>query len=161
MALDKLARGLELFGPVFMQLYGQSEAPDFITRLRREDHDLTRPERLASCGQVTDPHGAGGRGRRRTGRCRPGEVGQVVARGPYVMRGYHNLPEKTARDAGRTAGCTPATSAASTSDGYLFLLDRMNDMIISGGMNVYCAEVEIVRPGMSRGRPGGGGRPAR
>src|SRR5258708_5929104 len=52
-ALDKLARGLELFGPVFVQLYGQSEAPDFITRLRREDHDLTRPERLASCGQVT------------------------------------------------------------------------------------------------------------
>jgi fatty-acyl-CoA synthase len=141
-ALDKLARGLELFGPVFMQLYGQSEAPDFITRLRREDHDLTRPERLASCGQVTTfmemavvdaedrplPAGA---------------VGQVVARGPYVMRGYHNMPEKTAQtlawgwlhtgDVGRL-----------DEDGYLYLLDRMNDMIISGGMNVYSSEVEIV-----------------
>ena len=51
-ALEKLARGLELFGPVFVQLYGQSESPDFITRLRREDHDLSHQERLASCGQV-------------------------------------------------------------------------------------------------------------
>ena len=141
-ALDKLARGLELFGPVFMQLYGQSEAPDFITRLRREDHDLTRPERLASCGQVTtlmemavvDDED------------RPlpaGEAGQVVARGPYVMRGYHNLPEKTAET---LAGGWLHTGDVGRldEDGYLYLLDRMNDMIISGGMNVYSSEVEVV-----------------
>jgi fatty-acyl-CoA synthase len=141
-ALDKLARGLELLGPVFMQLYGQSEAPDFITRLRREDHDVTRPERLASCGQVTtfmemavvDAED------------RPlsvGEVGQVVARGPYVMRGYHNMPAKTAET---LAGGWLHTGDIGRldEDGYLYLLDRMNDMIISGGMNVYSSEVEIV-----------------
>jgi fatty-acyl-CoA synthase len=141
-ALDKLARGLELFGPVFVQLYGQSEAPDFITRLRREDHDLARPDRLASCGQVTTlmelavvdaadrPVPAG-------------EVGQVLARGPYVMRGYHNLPEKSAQT---LAGGWLHTGDIGRIDsgGYLFLLDRMNDMIISGGMNVYCSEVEVV-----------------
>jgi fatty-acyl-CoA synthase len=141
-ALDKLARGLELFGPVFMQLYGQSEAPDFITRLRREDHDLARPERLASCGQVTtfmemavvDDED------------RPlpaGEAGQVVARGPYVMRGYHNLPEKT--DETLAGGWLHTGDLGRLDeDGYLYLLDRMNDMIISGGMNVYSAEVEVV-----------------
>ena len=141
-APDKLARGLELFGPVFMQLYGQSEAPDFITRLRREDHDLTRPERLASCGQVTtfmemavvDDEDRP---------LPPGAAGQVVARGPYVMRGYHNLPEKTAET---LAGGWLHTGDVGRldEDGYLYLLDRMNDMIISGGMNVYSAEVEVV-----------------
>jgi fatty-acyl-CoA synthase len=142
MALDKLTQGLELFGPVFMQLYGQSEAPDFITRLRREDHDLTRPGLLGSCGQVAtlmqlavvdaagDP-------------VAPGESGQVVARGPYVMRGYHNMPEKTA-DTVRDGWLYTGDVGRLDEHGYLFLLDRMNDMIISGGMNVYSAEVESV-----------------
>ena len=159
MAVEKLARGLELFGPVFMQLYGQSEAPDFITRLRREDHDLSHPERLASCGQVATfmemvvadaarPAAAAG------------QVGQVLARGPYLMRGYHNLPEKSAQT---LAGGWLHTGDIGRidADGYLFLLDRMNDMIISGGMNVYCSEVESVLAGCARRRPGGGGRPAR
>jgi fatty-acyl-CoA synthase len=144
-ALDKLARGLELFGPVFMQLYGQSEAPDFITRLRREDHDPARPERLASCGQVTtlmemavvDDEDRP---------LPPGEAGQVVARGPYVMRGYHNMPVKTAET---LAGGWLHTGDVGRldEDGYLYLLDRMNDMVISGGMNVYSAEVEVVVQG--------------
>jgi fatty-acyl-CoA synthase len=144
-ALDKLARGLRLFGPVFMQLYGQSEAPDFITRLRREDHDLARPERLASCGQVTtfmemaivDDED------------RPvpvGQPGQVVARGPYVMHGYHNLPEKSAETLARGWLHTGDVGRLDE-DGYLYLLDRMNDMIISGGMNVYSSEVEVVIQG--------------
>jgi fatty-acyl-CoA synthase len=140
--LETLSRGLRTFGPVFVQLYGQSESPDFITRLRREDHDLDHPERLSSCGQATalvevaifddddQP-------------LPPGEVGQVVARGPFVMVGYHNLPEKSAT--------TLADGWLHTGDvgrldeqGYLFLLDRLNDMIISGGMNVYSTEVENV-----------------
>jgi fatty-acyl-CoA synthase len=140
--LETLGRGLRTFGPVFVQLYGQTESPDFITRLRREDHDLDYPERLASCGQATalvelaifdeDDHPLP-----------PGQAGQVVARGPFVMVGYHNLPEKSAEtlkggwlhtgDVGRV-----------DEDGYLFLLDRLNDMIISGGMNVYSTEVENV-----------------
>jgi fatty-acyl-CoA synthase len=142
MALDKLVRGLELFGPVFMQLYGQSEAPDFITRLRREDHDLTRPDLLNSCGQVAtfmqmevvDADG---------NPVPTGEAGQVVTRGPYVMRGYHNMAEKTA-DTVRDGWLYTGDVGRLDESGYLFLLDRMNDMIISGGMNVYSAEVETV-----------------
>jgi fatty-acyl-CoA synthase len=145
MAVEKLARGLELFGPVFMQLYGQSEAPDFITRLRREDHDPGRPERLASCGQVTafmELAVADGQDQPLPA----GQVGQVLARGPYLMRGYHNLPEKSAQT---LAGGWLHTGDIGRldADGYLFLLDRMNDMIISGGMNVYCSEVETVLAG--------------
>jgi fatty-acyl-CoA synthase len=142
MALDKLTQGLELFGPVFMQLYGQSEAPDFITRLRREDHDLTRPGLLSSCGQVATlmqlavVNAAGDP-------VAPGESGQVVARGPYVMRGYHNMPGKTAETV-RDGWLYTGDVGRLDEHGYLFLLDRMNDMIISGGMNVYSAEVESV-----------------
>jgi fatty-acyl-CoA synthase len=145
MAVDKLARGLTLFGPVFMQLYGQSEAPDFITRLRREDHDLSHPERLASCGQVTafmEMVVADAQDRPLPA----GQVGQVLARGPYLMRGYHNMPDKSAQT---LAGGWLHTGDIGRidADGYLFLLDRMNDMIISGGMNVYCSEVESVVAG--------------
>jgi fatty-acyl-CoA synthase len=145
MAVDKLARGLTLFGPVFMQLYGQSEAPDFITRLRREDHDLSHPERLASCGQVTafmEMVVADAQDRPLPA----GQVGQVLARGPYLMRGYHNMPDKSAQT---LAGGWLHTGDIGRidADGYLFLLDRMNDMIISGGMNVYCSEVESVLAG--------------
>jgi fatty-acyl-CoA synthase len=128
-----------------MQLYGQSEAPDFITRLRREDHDLSHPERLASCGQVTalmELAVADAQDRPLPA----GEVGQVLARGPYLMRGYHNMPEKSAQT---LAGGWLHTGDIGRidADGYLFLLDRMNDMIISGGMNVYCSEVGVVLQG--------------
>jgi fatty-acyl-CoA synthase/long-chain acyl-CoA synthetase len=71
MAVDKLARGLTLFGPVFMQLYGQSEAPDFITRLRREDHDLS---------QLRPGDGLHGDGRRR--RPGPSAAGRPGRPGP-------------------------------------------------------------------------------
>jgi fatty-acyl-CoA synthase len=140
--LETLSRGLRTFGPVFVQLYGQSESPDFITRLRREDHDLDRPERLTSCGQATalvevaivddDDRPLP-----------PGQAGQVVARGPFVMVGYHNLPEKSATTLARGWLHTGDVGRLDD-DGYLFLLDRLNDMIISGGMNVYSTEVENV-----------------
>ncbi len=93
---ERLAEGLARFGPVFMQLYGQSEAPNFITRLPREAH-VTDPElahRLRSCGQPTalcqvrivDEEG---------NVCPPGKEGEVVARTAYTMTGYHRLPEAT------------------------------------------------------------------
>jgi fatty-acyl-CoA synthase/long-chain acyl-CoA synthetase len=140
--LDRLEQGLLRFGPVFMQLYGQSESPDFLTRLRREDHRLDLPERLASCGQavtfaevrIVGPDDEP---------LPPGEVGEVVASGPYVMRGYHNLPEKTAETL-RGGWLHTGDLGRMDEAGYLYLLDRKNDMIISGGMNVYSSEVENV-----------------
>jgi fatty-acyl-CoA synthase len=139
---ERLAQGLATFGPVFMQLYGQSEAPNFLTRLRREDHttDPALAHRLTSCGRavllatvaVVDDEGHP---------LPPGEVGEVVARSPYVMAGYHRLPDKTAetlRDGWLHTGDIGYLAA----DGYLYLLDRKNDIIITGGMNVYSSEVE-------------------
>ncbi|MTD13918.1 AMP-binding protein [Nakamurella sp. YIM 132087] len=139
---DRLIQGLETFGPVFMQLYGQTEAPNFITRLTRQDHDPADPERLTSCGRPTaltrvrivDDDGD---------ECPVGEVGEVTALTPYTMLRYHGLPEKTAetlRDGWLHTGDLGRVDA----DGYLYLVDRKNDMIISGGFNVYPSEVETV-----------------
>ncbi len=144
---DRLEQGLEVLGPVFVQLYGQTEAPNFLTRLRREDH-TTDPQyrhRLTSCGQavamarikivdVDNPE---------RGELAPGEVGEVIASSPYTMSGYHNLAEATAK-ALRDGWLYTGDIGRLDSDGYLYLLDRKNDMIISGGMNVYTTEVEGV-----------------
>lgn len=139
---DRLAEGLRRFGPVFMQLYGQSEAPNFLTRLTREDHDPARPERMQTCGRaatmvtlaILDDDGIP---------VPAGRPGEVCARAPYVMAGYHGLPEKTAETL-RHGWLRTGDIGALDADGYLRLLDRRNDMVISGGMNVYTTEVEDV-----------------
>jgi fatty-acyl-CoA synthase len=141
-ARDRLEDGLRRLGPVFMQLYGQAEAPNFIARLTREDHDLNRPGRLTSCGRqslltevaVLDSDG------------RPldaGQSGEICVRGPYVMVRYHNLPDKT-DDVLRDGWLHTGDIGFIDEEQFIHLLDRKNDMIISGGMNVYSAEVENV-----------------
>ncbi|MDP4534099.1 AMP-binding protein [Marinobacter salarius] len=139
---ERLRQGLEILGPVFMQLYGQTEAPMWITRLRREDHrlDETTAHRLKSCGQpvamaqvrIVDELGH---------EVPRGEGGEVAVRTPYNMARYHELPEKTAETL--TDGwLRTGDIARQDEDGYIYLLDRNKDMIISGGMNVYTLEVE-------------------
>ncbi|MCL6577380.1 long-chain-fatty-acid--CoA ligase [Kyrpidia sp.] len=139
---ERLKQGLEIFGPVFMQLYGQSEAPNFITRLKKEDH-RTDPEgvhRLRSCGQpvamsivkIVDEHG---------NEVPRGVEGEIAARTLYTMVGYHNQPEKTA-EALRDGWLHTGDVGMMDEEGYVYLLDRKKDMIISGGMNVYTTEVE-------------------
>lgn len=139
---DRLRQGLDTFGPVFMQLYAQSEAPNFITRLRREDHttDPAGVHRLASCGQavamaevrIVDDDGDD---------VPVGEIGEVVARTPYTMIGYHDRPDATS-SALRDGWLFTGDIGRLDDQGYVYLLDRKNDMIISGGMNVYTSEVE-------------------
>src|SRR5699024_2445340 len=73
----------------------------------------------------------------------PGQPGEIVARGPYVMAGYHNLPDKTAETL-RGGWLHTGDLGQIDADGYVCLLDRKNDMIITGGMNVYSTEVENV-----------------
>ncbi|MDY7103924.1 MAG: AMP-binding protein [Actinomycetota bacterium] len=141
---ERLTQGLELLGPVFMQLYAQSEAPNFITRLRRDDHrnDPDHVHRLTSCGQpvamaevrVLDDNGD---------EVPRGEVGEICARTPYTMIGYRGLPEVTAETL--VDGWLHTGDVGRMDDeGYVYLLDRKKDMIITGGMNVYCSEVENV-----------------
>ncbi|WP_100811191.1 MULTISPECIES: AMP-binding protein [unclassified Microbacterium] len=145
--LERLEQGIERFGPVFMQLYGQSEAPNFLTRLTREDHDPAHPDRLSSCGRaaalvsvaVLDDDD------------RPvptGQVGEICARAPYVMTGYRGMPEKTAETL-RGGWLHTGDIGTIDADGFVHLLDRKNDMVITGGFNVYTTEVEQVIAGVA------------
>jgi fatty-acyl-CoA synthase len=138
--VERLKQGLALFGPVFAQLFGQTECPNFVTRLSKSDHSLANLERLRSCGRavsmvqvrVVDEEG------RELPR---GEVGEIVCRGPYVMNEYYQLPDKTAETI--VAGWLHTGDIGKMDeDGYVYLLDRKKDMIISGGLNVYTTEVE-------------------
>jgi fatty-acyl-CoA synthase len=141
---SRLKQGLEIFGPVFTQLYGQTEAPNFISRLKKSDHILSgdKAKRLRSCGQpvamsqvrIVDENG--------------NEVpalveGEITAKTPYNMIGYHNQPEKT-EETIKGGWLHTGDVGMKDEDGYIYLFDRKKDMIISGGMNVYTTEVENV-----------------
>ena len=72
-----------------------------------------------------------------------GRAGELVARGANVMRGYWNNPEETTR-AFRDGLFRTGDVGYQDADGYLYILDRLKDMIVTGGENVYCGEVEAV-----------------
>ena len=142
MSPAKLARAIEDWGPIFFQFYGQTEAPMVITHLKKGEHDLARPDRLASCGRPvpwmhvalldTDNQPVG-----------PGESGEICTRGPLVMTGYKDLPDETAE---ALSGDWLHTGDVGRfdADGYLFIVDRTKDMVITGGFNVFPREVEDV-----------------
>jgi acyl-CoA synthetase (AMP-forming)/AMP-acid ligase II len=141
---DKLKKGVEVFGPCMCQSYGQTEAPMLLTFLDARtvaaaaagDH----PERLRSCGRPTTAvHLAI---MDDTGRfLPPHQPGEIVARGTLITAGYHNLPQATAEI--RSHGWHHTGDIGYVDeDGYVYIVDRKKDMIISGGFNVYCAEVE-------------------
>ncbi|HEY5638290.1 MAG TPA: AMP-binding protein [Burkholderiales bacterium] len=143
MAPARLVEGMRRFGPVFMQLYGQSEAPNCVTVLHRHEHDPeNHPERLASCGtavgsslvRLLDDEGH---------EVPAGEVGEICVRGPLVMLGYWNKPEETAK-ALRHGWLYTGDLARQDADGFLYIVDRSKDLIISGGFNVFPREVEDV-----------------
>ena len=141
MSPARLTEGIATFGPVFMQLYAQSEAPNTVTVLHQHEHDpVHHPERLASCGtpcvgqqvKLLDQAGQ---------EVADGEVGEICVRGPLVMQGYWNKPEETAA-ALRHGWLYTGDMARRDADGYLYIVDRSKDMIISGGFNVFPREVE-------------------
>lgn len=136
----RLAEAVRRIGRVFGQTYGQAEAPMCISYLSRDDHDLNHPERLGSCGRVI----AGNQVRllgKDLREVAPGEVGELCVRGPLVMDGYLNRPEENAK-VFEGDWLHTGDMARMDSDGYLYLVDRAKDMIISGGFNVYPSEVE-------------------
>jgi fatty-acyl-CoA synthase len=142
MSPAKLAEAIEHWGPIFFQFFGQTEAPMVITHLKRGEHDLAKPERLASCGRPVPwlhvalldadnvPVG-------------PGESGEICVRGPLVMIGYHDRPDETAE---ALSGEWLHTGDVGRYDdeGYLYIVDRTKDMVITGGFNVFPREVEDV-----------------
>jgi long-chain acyl-CoA synthetase len=141
--VEQLRAAIQAFGPVFAQIYGQGEAPITITGLRAEAHaELLNAgdARIGSAGTVrTDVEACAvdDSGRQLP----PGETGEIVVRGDVVMLGYWEDPEATA-GAIRDGWLHTGDIGYFDERGYLFLLDRVKDMIISGGNNVYPREVE-------------------
>jgi fatty-acyl-CoA synthase/long-chain acyl-CoA synthetase len=137
---SRLERALQVFGPVFIQLYGQTECPNWATRLPKSAHNIGRPELLGSCGKasiacevkIVDEAGDD---------LPSGQVGEICVRSPYTLARYHNNPQATTE---KFLGDWIRTGDIGLLDeaGYVYLKDRRGDMIISGGMNVYSREVE-------------------
>ncbi|MCY4088341.1 MAG: AMP-binding protein [Actinomycetia bacterium] len=140
MHVDIMSEALQRFGKIFIQIYGQGEAPMTIAYLRASDHDPDDPAALASTGiartdvelRLVDNEGA---------EVAVGTEGEVTVRGDVVMKGYWHNPEATER-ALRGGWLHTGDIGRLDEQGRLSLLDRKNDMIISGGANIYPREVE-------------------
>jgi fatty-acyl-CoA synthase len=141
MSPTRLVEGLERIGPVFAQLYGQTEGYP-ISFLKRGDHNPADAELFASCGLPTcgtqvalldeDDQPV-----------KPGQVGELCARSRQVMDGYINQPELSASTL-KNGWLHTGDMARADDRGYLYIVDRKKDMIVSGGFNVYPRDVEDV-----------------
>jgi acyl-CoA synthetase (AMP-forming)/AMP-acid ligase II len=136
---ETVRRARELIGCNLVQHYGTTETW-IITILRPEDHDVARPARLASCGvpvpfvKIRVVDGVGNDVEHST-------VGQVLVQSPTAFSGYLNQPDATSAVM-QNGWYTTGDLGFVDSDGYLTLVDREKDMIVSGGENVYSVEVE-------------------
>lgn len=142
---EMLRRAMQALKCKFQQGYGMTEAAPLVSVLTAEDHEraLHENERLlASAGRpilgiavrIVDDQDRD---------VSVGEVGEIIVRGPNVMRGYWNKPEQTER-ALRGGWYHTKDMAREDREGYLYIVDRKDDMIITGGENVYSTEVEAV-----------------
>ena len=139
--LELLRQCIKMFGAQFIQAYGMTETTGTICMLPPEDHDPEGNARMRSAGKALP--GVEIRILGPDGRSVPtGEVGEVVTRSSNNMIGYWNLPEATAKTMTADGWIHTGDAGYLDEDGYLFIHDRMKDMIISGGENVYPAEVE-------------------
>jgi len=147
MPTEVLKRGLSLFGPIFMQGYGQTESGPDITVLGRENHHYSEESTeaqsvLASCGRpcigvhvrIVDDDGCD---------VETGEIGEIIVQSRRTMAGYYHRPEET-REAIREGWLYTGDLGYYDERGFIFIKDRRHYMIISGGENVYPAEVENV-----------------
>jgi long-chain acyl-CoA synthetase len=141
---EVLREAIAKFGNKFVQIYGQSEAPMAITVLTIDDHDLTHRDlsRLASAGRpwstvevrIVDDHGND---------VPAGMPGEVVIRAPQVMSGYWKRPDLTA-EAIKDGWLHTKDWGRVDAEGFVYLLGRKDEMIISGGYNIAPREVEDV-----------------
>ena len=139
---SSLAAAVEAFGCRFRQIYGNTESQSMISLLAPEDHQPGHP-RLASAGRISfgwevrivDPDG----------RDLPADTaGELLIRGECLFSGYWRDPEATAAAFAEGGWYRTGDIGRLTADGYLYIMDRAKDMIISGGENIYPAEVEAV-----------------
>jgi fatty-acyl-CoA synthase len=138
---SRLVEGIERIGPVFAQLYGQTECYP-VSVLRKSDHDAKRPELFESCGfpiaacnvKILDDEDR---------EVPVGEAGEICVRAPHVMAEYWKRPEQTAETL-KNGWLHTGDIARADERGYLFILDRKKDMVVSGGFNIFPREVEDV-----------------
>ena len=138
----RLKEAIGKLGPIFFQFYGQSEAPLSITVMRRAEHLVDDPLRLASCGRPTPWVRVALMDDAMTP-VPDGEPGEICVQGPLVMGGYLNKPEETAQVL-EGGWLHTGDVAIKGPDGFLRIVDRKKDMIVTGGFNVFAREVEDV-----------------
>ena len=139
---SRLKEAIAKLGPIFFQFYGQSEAPMSVTVMRRADHVSDDPLRLASCGRPT-PFVRVALMDDAMQEVADGLPGEICVQGPLLMTGYLNKPEET--EAAFAGGWLHTGDVAIRSaDGFLRIVDRKKDMIVTGGFNVFAREVEDV-----------------
>jgi long-chain acyl-CoA synthetase len=136
-----LRDALAMFGCGFVQMYGMSEAAGGVVALTPEDHVSGVQDRLRSAGRAMPGVEVGIVGQGWT-LLPPGETGEIVIRSGSVMTGYWNRPEANAEVLGPDGWFRTGDIGTMDDAGYVYVLDRAKDMIISGGENVYPAEVE-------------------
>jgi long-chain acyl-CoA synthetase len=141
---ELVRRAMQTLPCAFWQAYGLTETAPLLTLLPPEQHVIDGPpervRRLLSCGRevigvrvlVVDDKGEA---------VRPGEVGEIIAKGPNIMRGYWNKPQETA-EVLREGWLYTGDLATVDAEGYIYIVDRKKDMIITGGENVFSTEVE-------------------
>jgi len=146
MPVELLKKALAIFSCGFAQLYGQTESGPLTTVLKPEDHVLDGSEkrlaRLASCGKpvinyeirVVDAE---------ENDIPVGEVGEIIGRSEAMMAGYWQMPEQTAKKL-RNGWLHTGDLGRMDEDGYVYMVERKDDLIISGGVNVYPREIEEV-----------------
>ncbi len=137
---SRLRSAIERFGKLFTQIYAQAESPNMGVIMYRNEHDLDVPDRLTACGRplagttvcILNEDGT---------EVEPGEPGEVCFRGPVVMDGYWNRPEETEK-AMPDGWLHTGDIARMDEQGFLHIVDRKKEMIVTGGLNVYPKEVE-------------------
>jgi long-chain acyl-CoA synthetase len=139
--LDLLREAVEVFGCGFAQMYGMTETTGTIVALPPADHDLNGNPRMRSAGKplpgvevrIIDEAGKP---------LKANEVGEIATRSVWNMAGYYNMPEATAKTIDREGWLRTGDAGYMDDEGYVYIHDRVKDMIISGGENIYPAEVE-------------------
>jgi acyl-CoA synthetase (AMP-forming)/AMP-acid ligase II len=141
--LSLLREAIEVFGCGFVQMYGMTETCGTICALPPDDHAVAGNQRMLSAGaplsgvelRILDEAGKA---------LATNAVGEIAVRSPLVMKGYWNHPDETAEVLSADGWFRTGDAGYIDADGYLFLKDRVKDMIVTGGENVYPAEVEAV-----------------
>ena len=151
MSPTRLKEAIEKLGPIFFQFFGQSECGMTIAVLKKGEHDTNDLARLATCGRAV-PWLKVALLDDELNEVPDGEPGEICVRGPLVMKGYWNKPDQT-EEALKGGWLHTGDIARKDAQGFLTIVDRKKDMIVSGGFNVFPREIEDVistHPGVAQ-----------